>query len=216
MNRLLVPLLGALVLAGCSSGAAAPAGPPAAGTVHCSYPASGAAAKPVTAPPPVASTVGMVSLTLRMTGGEVTISGDRARTPCTLNAIESLAKQGYFDDTACHRLADSTMLLAQCGDPSGTGRGGPGFSFVDEIAPGTAYPAGTVAMANAGPNTNGSQFFIVYGDTALPANYTVLGRVDAASLKVIKTMAAEGQDNRYGDGTGKPVNAFRILSASVG
>ncbi|MFT4217385.1 MAG: peptidylprolyl isomerase [Micropruina sp.] len=209
---------GALLFAGCSTGTAptAPASPEP-GTASCSYPASGTPDKPVNPPPTTASTVGTATITLTMTGGTVTITGDRARTPCTLNSMESLAKQGFFDDTGCHRLGDaSSLAMVQCGDPTGTGSGGPGYRFDDEID-GAGYPAGTVAMANsgAGTNTNGSQFFIVFEDVPLNPDYTVFGRIDEASLKVIKAMAAEGHDGRYGDGTGVPKNAFRIIKASV-
>lgn len=205
-----------LVLTGCAGGTAPDAGPAAAGTVRCEYAVGGTPARPVDPPPSTASTVGVVSLTLAMSGGDVTVTGDRARTPCTLNSFESLAKQGYFDNTACHRLADSGMFLVQCGDPTGSGRGGPGYRFADELGGGVSYPAGTVAMANAGPNANGSQFFIVYRDSGLPPDFTVLGHVDEASLKVIRAMAADGQDYSYGDGTGRPRNPFRITRVSVG
>lgn len=160
------------------------------------------------------ATSGTVTFTLAMTGGDVTITGDRAKAPCTLNSFESLAEQKYFDGTKCHRLADSGMFMVQCGDPTGTGRGGPGYQFADELTGTENYPAGTVAMANSGPDTNGSQFFIVYGDTSLAPNYTVFGTVDAASLKVIEKMASEGHDDSWGDGTGKPKNAFEIKSVS--
>lgn len=108
------------------------------------------------------------------------------------------------------------MFMVQCGDPTGSGSGGPGYSFADELKGDETYTAGTVAMANSGPDTNGSQFFILYRDSALPAAYTVFGHVDAASLKVIAAMAAQGQDNSYGDGTGRPRNAFRIKTADIG
>lgn len=204
---LLVSVL--LVLAGCS--APTQASPPAAGTVNCEYPAAGNAAKPVHPPRTTGvSTVGTAAFTLTMTGGTVTIRGDRSAAPCTLNSFESLAAQGYFDGTSCHRLADLGMFLVQCGDPTGTGRGGPGYRFADEVDPATRYPAGVVAMANAGADTNGSQFFVIYRDSELPPAYTVFGRVDTASLQVIEAMAAEGHDNVYGDSTGRPRNAFRI------
>ena len=80
------------------------------------------------------ATSGTVTFTLAMTGGDVTITGDRAKTPCTLNSFESLAEQKYFDGTKCHRLADSGMFMVQCGDPTGTGRGGPGYQFADELS----------------------------------------------------------------------------------
>jgi len=207
-----------LLLAGCSTGAAPRASaPPAAGTTTCEYTVTGDPAKAVD--PPSGTGVpdtGTVTITLTMTGGTVTIVGDRSATPCTLNSFESLAKQSYFNDTACHRLADSGMYMVQCGDPTGTGRGGPGYRFADELDPASRYTAGTVAMANSGPDTNGSQFFIAYRDSELPPNYTVLGHIDEASLKVIESMAADGQDGSYGDGTGKPLRAFRINTATVG
>lgn len=213
-----IPLIACavLLLAGCAT--ATPAAQPSEpGTAACQYVASGDAAKPVEAPAATASTIGVMTLTLTMSGGTVTVTGDRARTPCTLHSIESLAKQGFFDGTECHRLADAGMFMIQCGDPTGTGRGGPGYRFADESDPGARYPAGTVAMANAGPDTNGSQFFIVYdGDAQLPPDYTVFGQVDEASLKVLAKLAAAGHDNSYGDGTGRPLSEFRIISASVG
>lgn len=159
---------------------------------------------------------GDLIVTMAMTGGTVTLTGDRAAAPCTVHSFESLVKQDYFNDTACHRLADSGLFMIQCGDPTGTGRGGPGYAFDDELSGTEKYTAGTVAMANAGPGTNGSQFFIVFEDSPLPANYTIFGHVDAASLKVIKAMAAEGHDNSFGDGTGKPRNAFTITTATLG
>ena len=98
----------------------------------------------------------------------------------------SLATQGYFDGTICHRLTtleESGIAVIQCGDPSGTGSGGPGYTFADETTGDEKYTAGVIAMANRGPDTNGSQFFIVYDDSPLPPDYTVFGSIDDASLK---------------------------------
>ena len=98
---------------------------------------------------------------------KVTLNGDT--TPCTVNSFLSLAKQGYFDDTKCHRLhVTQDYFVLQCGDPTGTGRVVPGYQFDDELSGQETYTAGTLAMANGGPNTNGSQFFIVY--TGQPAS----------------------------------------------
>ncbi len=108
---------------------------------------------------------------------------------------------GFYDDTQCHRLVDmGGIFVLQCGDPTGTGTGGPGYRFADETRPEDTYPAGTVAMANAGPNTNGSQFFLVYEDSVLPPNYTVLGRMDAESTGVVARIAAEGHGGQPGGG----------------
>ncbi|MFT3862566.1 peptidylprolyl isomerase [Micropruina sp.] len=218
MPRLLALLIVALLgLTACSSGSAPAPRTPAAGTTTCSYPSTGSPARAVDPPPSSdVPAVGTATFTLAMTGGTVTITGDRSTTPCTLNSFESLAKQKFFDGTACSRLADSGMFMVQCGDPSGSGKGGPGYRFADELTGSEKYTAGTVAMANSGADTNGSQFFIVYRDSPLPANYTVFGRVDAASLTVIESMAADGQDGSWGDGTGRPLNPFAIKSVTVG
>ena len=99
----------------------------------CEYSVSGDAARPV-APPPTAGvpTSGTISYVLAMTNGKVTITLDRANAPCTVNSFVSLADQGYFDKTTCHRLADSGIFVLQCGDPTGTGNGGPGYEFANE------------------------------------------------------------------------------------
>ena len=128
----------------------------------------------------------------------------------------SLAEQGYFDATECHRLTTAGIFVLQCGDPTATGSGGPGYSFADELTGEETYPAGTLAMANAGPDTNGSQFFIVYGDTQLPPAYTVFGTVDEAGVKLVEEVAAEGTDNANGQGDGAPNQAVEIESVTVG
>lgn len=227
---LLLPLmLLAAVLGACSSPApvlATPAAPassaassaPASGAgAACSYTAAGTAAKKVDLPPAsgVANT-GTATLTLKLNDKPLTLILDRERTPCTTNSFISLARQGYFDGTSCHRLADSGIFVLQCGDPTATGTGGPGYQYADELTGEETYPAGTLAMANAGKGTNGSQFFIVFADTALSADYTVFGAVDAAGLKVVKTIAAGGQDGSWGDGTGKPKLPAVITSVTVG
>ncbi len=154
---------------------------------------------------------GEVTVTLQLGGDPVVINLDRASAPCTVRSFESLAGQGYYDGTPCHRLGTQGLFMLQCGDPTGAGSGGPGYSFGDELEHTSGYPAGTVAMANAGPNTNGSQFFLVYQDTPLPSNYTVFGKMDEASTQVIADIAHQGHDNRYGDGTGFP-NADTVIS----
>jgi peptidyl-prolyl cis-trans isomerase B (cyclophilin B) len=187
---------------------------PAAGGVNCQYQATGNAARAAELPPTsgVANT-GTAELSMALSGGTVGLSLDRVRTPCTTNSFVSLASQGYFDKTSCHRLVDSGIFVLQCGDPSGTGSGGPGYQFADELTGDETYGAGTLAMANAGSNTNGSQFFIVYADSPLPPNYTVFGKVDGPGLKVIEKIAAAGQDNSFGQaGGGKPTAPAEIES----
>lgn len=210
----------ALLMAGCSSAASTPtfAVPTTpVSPLACSYPASGQASRPVQPPSTTdVLTKGTATFTLTFPDGPVTITADRSRAACTVHSFESLVSQGYYNDTSCHRLADQGLFMLQCGDPTGTGRGGPGYSFADELAGTTSYPAGTVAMANAGPNTNGSQFFIVYQDSALQPNYTVWGTLDEASLARVQALAAKGHDASLPDGTGKPKGDARIISVTAG
>ena len=112
--------------------------------------------------------------------GDLTATLDADTTPCTVGSFVSLAEQGYFDGTSCHRLTTQGIYVLQCGDPTGTGTGGPGYSFADELSGKEKYPAGTLAMANAGPNTNGSQFFITHGPQPhLDGRHSVFGKVRA-------------------------------------
>jgi len=129
---------------------------------------------------------------MNLTAGAVDMTFDRSGAPCAVNSFVSLAKQTYFDNTDCHRLVIGFVL--QCGDPTGTGMGGPGYSFADELTGKETYSRCTVAMANAGPNTNGSQFFIVLADAQLPPSYDVLGTVSASSMAVVDAIAAKGYD----------------------
>ena len=188
------------------------------GRERCEYVPSGEPARPVR--PPTARgvpTSGTVRFVLRMTEGDVAITMDRVKAPCSVHAFAALAGQGFFDRTRCHRLADSGIFVLQCGDPTGTGRGGPGFSFADETDGTESYTAGVVALANSGPNTNGSQFFLVYDDSTgldrTPAA-TIVGRMDERSRGVVARMAAEGQDGRNPDGTGVPNNPAEILTVT--
>ncbi|ALG15342.1 peptidylprolyl isomerase [Kibdelosporangium phytohabitans] len=182
------------------------------------------ASKPVDAPPDVDPTpnAGTAKVNVKTSQGDIPLTIDRAKAPCTAEAIEHLVKAKFYDGTSCHRLVNSASLkVLQCGDPTAQGSGGPGFEIKDELAslPKPAagqetipYPKGTLAMANAGPNTSGSQFFMVYGDSQLPPNYTVFGTIDAAGLATLDKVAAggitEGQD-------GAPKNPVNIETATV-
>lgn len=219
LRRILLPLsvlLAALPLAACGpgtpGGTTGDRGSTAAADGACRYDPAGQPARPVD--PPSTNdvrTTGEVAYVLTTNEGPVTITMDREAAPCTTHSFEALAQQGFFDNTQCHRLVDSGIFVLQCGDPTGTGRGGPGYRFADEVTGATRYPAGSVAMANAGPNTNGSQFFLVYADTELPPKYTVFGHLDEASLGVVARIAVEGQDGSNPDGSGKPNNEARII-----
>lgn len=185
-----------------------------AAVVNCDYRRAGAPAKPVD--PPAQNDVpatGTVAVTLDMSEGKVQITMDRAKAPCTVNSFQALAMQGFYNDTSCHRLVDQGIFILQCGDPTGTGRGGPGYEFADELSGNETYPAGTVAMANAGADTNGSQFFFVWADTKLNPAYTVFGKIDDASLSVITSIAARGISR---DKSPNPISPAKIKTASVG
>jgi peptidyl-prolyl cis-trans isomerase B (cyclophilin B) len=181
----------------------------------CSYPGSPAgAAKEVEPPPEEPAVSGQVEVTLATGVGDLAATLDADATPCTVNSFVSLAEQGYFDGTRCHRLTTAGIYVLQCGDPSGSGMGGPGFTFEDELTGSETYGAGTLAMANAGPDTNGSQFFIVYDDSQLDPNYTVFGQVDEASLELVADVAAQGTET--GEPDGAPKQPVEIDAVSVG
>lgn len=192
--------------------------PTATGTsTTCNYRVTGGAAKRVDPPQneDVPAT-GSVTFTLKLTVGSVVITMDRAKAPCAVNSFESLASQGFFDNTPCHRLADRGFFLLQCGDPTGKGQGGPGYVFDDEVRSTDTYQAGTVAMATTQANSNGSQFFMVYSDSPLPAKYTILGHMDEASRQVIAGVAQQGEDGAYKDGSGHPIQPVDITSVVAG
>ncbi|MFL6123150.1 peptidylprolyl isomerase [Actinophytocola sp.] len=173
---------------------------------------------------------GTVKVTLKTNQGDIPLTLDRAKAPCTVQSMEHLVTKKFFDGTTCHRLTASAGLkVLQCGDPLGTGAGGPGYSIPDELAaaqkftPGQSpdgstqvvtYPRGTVAMANGGANTGGSQFFLVYGDSTLPPNYTYFGTVEAAGLTVLDKIAAGGiTAGQNGPEDGTPKSPVQIKQA---
>ncbi|WP_330467630.1 peptidylprolyl isomerase [Micromonospora zamorensis] len=165
------------------------------------------AARPVPLPPDPRRTParGTVRVTLATNHGPIGLTLDRAAAPCTVQSFLHLVGKRFYDRTPCHRLtAYPTLSVLQCGDPSGTGEGGPGYRYRDELptdlppAPTDptgerrVYARGVLAMANAGPDTNGSQFFLVYANSALRPNYTIFGEVDAAGLATLDRIAAGG------------------------
>ena len=189
----------------------------APGTVNCEYRPGGEPAKPVDLPEGTGvPATGTSSMVIDFGDAKVNVTLDRAAAPCTVNSFESLAAQGYYNDTECHRLSTQGMFILQCGDPTGTGSGRPGYSFDDELDQTTGYPAGVLAMANAGPDTNGSQFFFVYGDTRLSPNYTVFGTLDDAGIQTISDRAFQGHDASNPDGTGRPNLPTVIRSITSG
>jgi len=163
------------------------------------------ASKEVEPPPSEANVSGEVPLTISTSIGDLQATLDADAAPCTVTSFVSLAEQAYFDSTTCHRVTTSPGFgVLQCGDPTGTGTGGPGYSIPDELEETKSYPAGTLAMAKtSAPNSGGSQFFICYTDTQLPPEYTVFGSIDEASNKLVADAAAAGTVDGGPDGTPK-------------
>ncbi|MCV2491442.1 peptidylprolyl isomerase [Geodermatophilus sp. YIM 151500] len=190
--------------------AAAPTSAPPApstnpdGTVTCTYAPTPTDAPDVTdvgTPPNPGATPAQGTTTLRMTTdqGELTLTLDRSLAPCAAASFTHLAEQDFFTGSPCHRLVTQpTFGVLQCGDPSGTGGGGPAYRFAEEVTPETTYPRGTIAMAkSADPGTTGSQFFLVFTDAQLAPDYTVVGTVDEAGLQVLDRIAAAGDDGSF-------------------
>ena len=189
-------------------------------TITCNFPASGQAARPVKPPQGTnVSAQGTVSVTLQTGDGAIPLTLDKALAPCTVDSFVSLATQGYFDNTTCHRITTAPGLqVLQCGDPTGAGTGGPGYTIPDEVFPELKYGRGILAMANTGqPNTGGSQFFMIYGDGDLPPQYTAFGSITPAGLQVLDTIAKRGSDGSLNPspGGGKPVQPVTIEKATV-
>ena len=148
------------------------------------------------------------------TQGVITVRMLTDKAPCTTFAFHFLASRGYYNRTHCHRLTTQGIFVLQCGDPTGTGAGGPGYSFNDENLAGATYPAGTVAMANAGPNTNGSQFFFTWQKTTLPPLYTPFATV-IGGMDVLQKIAAGGDDSQNSTGDGYPNLYTGFLSVQI-
>ncbi|MFH8982667.1 peptidylprolyl isomerase [Streptomyces varsoviensis] len=187
---------------------AAPTGAPKAADPCKAKPAPGSPATATWKKEPDMSvdTSAAYAMKLDTTCGGIGIKLDAKNAPHTVNSFKFLADKGFFDHTKCHRLTTSNIYVLQCGDPKGTGSGGPGYTLPDEnlkspSLKGDVYPAGTVAMANTGqPHTGGSQFFLVYQDSKLPPQYTPFGTIDAEGMKVLKKIAAAGESSGQGDG----------------
>lgn len=148
---------------------------------------------------------------MKTTAGEMEIVLNAAATPVTVNNFVFLAKKNFYDNVIFHRVIKGFMI--QGGDPEGTGRGGPGYKFDDEPFTGE-YTKGTLAMANSGPNTNGSQFFIMHADVPLQKDYVIFGKV-TKGLDVVDKIA-EAPTTLGADGAmSNPVNPVKILSVEI-
>jgi peptidyl-prolyl cis-trans isomerase B (cyclophilin B) len=194
---------------------------PLPASVNCQYPAAQQTpARPVT--PPQAESIsarGTLRATMQTSAGVIGLTLDRAVAPCTVNSFVSLARQHFYANSPCHRLVTSpTLHVLQCGDPTGSGTGGPGYTIPDEVFPQLTYARGYVAMANTGqPDSGGSQFFLIYGQTELPPQYTVFATISPDGLKVLDQIAKAGDDGSLepSPGGGKPNQAVTITSVDV-
>ncbi len=195
---------------------------------NCQYPPAGEASKKVNPPRTgqVPTDPPQVSVSVVTNQGNIGLQLDNAKAPCTTNSFASLAGQNYFNDTPCHRLTTSESLsVLQCGDPTGQGTGGPGYEFANEyptnqyqpdnpaLQQPVLYPRGTLAMANAGPGTNGSQFFLVYNDSQLPPNYKAFGTIDETGLATLDKIAGAGVKDGGQDGA--PANEVLVKSIQL-
>lgn len=218
--KLAALLTGGLLVASLTACGGSDDKPSAAESVACTWTkdSGSTVAKKADLPPDQANQVGQVAATIVTSAGDVPITLDADKAPCTVTSFVSLANQGYFDNTPCHRLTTAGIMVLQCGDPSGTGAGGPGYKFPDELSKdGDTYPAGTLAMANAGADTNGSQFFLCYGDCSAldqQPNYTVFGTISDDGMAVLKQIADKGTVDGSSDGA--PKAKPMIQSVSIG
>ncbi|MEU4779185.1 peptidylprolyl isomerase [Micromonospora sp. NPDC023633] len=186
---------------------------PAAGNVQCAWtevPTDQRTKqiKDVGLPAVQQANTGTQTMTIDTNLGPITATVDRAAVPCTAGSFTHLAEKNFFDNSKCHRLVTEGIKVLQCGDPSATGKGwretdgtgGPSYRLAEENLPTDKrppYPEGVIAMANSGqPGSTGSQFFIVYGDSPLDPNYTVLGTI-TGGMDLVKQVAAAGDDKAF-------------------
>jgi peptidyl-prolyl cis-trans isomerase B (cyclophilin B) len=210
--------------AAASSPSAAPSASASSSAQSVGYKASGTAAKNVGIPTyDAGAAAAPYTATIHTNRGDIVFTALTTKAPYTTFSFEYLAGKNYFNNTTCHRLTTSGIYVLQCGDPTGTGSGGPGYQFQDENlnyfgAPDSSgsvtYKAGTVAMANSGAGTNGSQFFLVYKDSPLQPNYTPFGTI-TKGLDILQSIAAGGSDNANGSGDGKPKLTTTIESVTI-
>ncbi len=188
---------------------------PAEPATRCTYTSNPPASRSVGEPPTAPVYTATYQATIHTNRGVVVINLLNSKATCTVNSFVYLAGKNYFNNTQCHRLTTSGIYVLQCGDPTGKGTGGPGYEFGNENTAGASYPQGTVAMANTGAaNSNGSQFFLVYKNTSLPASYTPFGTI-VAGLDIVENVAKAGSDNSNGSGDGHPKEKVVIESVAI-
>jgi peptidyl-prolyl cis-trans isomerase B (cyclophilin B) len=207
-----------------TSSSAAAATTAADGTIACDYvkdTSGNTSLKDVGTPPDPQKTPTQGTATLKMATnqGDLTLTLNRSSAPCAAASFAYLASQKFFDNSPCHReVNEPTFGVLQCGDPTGTGSGGPSYTYRQEVTSKTTYPRGTIAMANTGqPNSTGSQFFLCFTDTQLSPDYSAVGTVDAAGLAVLDKIAAAGNNGSFasGAGGGAPNTPVTITSMTV-
>lgn len=211
-RSLLLALAAGSLVASCGDNAKTVSADPAATTIDRCAPADGSAAQQqqFTAAPPMCLQQGKsYGATIETNHGTVHVTLRADVAPLTVNNFVNLARFHYFDGTTCHRAIQS--FVVQCGDPTATGSGGPGYEFADEL-PTEPYLIGSIAMANSGPDTNGSQFFIISGTdgAALPPSYSLFGQVDEADLPVVAALDALGNP-----GDGPPLQPIDIVTVTI-
>ena len=192
---------------------------------HCTYTSNGSGKPSLPTASPDYNTSYTAAINTNL--GKIGISLLNSKATCTVNSFAHLAETNFFNNTQCWRVSNSSGLyLLQCGDPNATaksklscssstlGSGGPGYQFADENLTGAAYPAGTVALANGGANTNGSQFFLVFKNTTLPASYTPFGKI-TSGLDILQNVAKAGTSCTIQAGGGVPKEKVIINSVTV-
>jgi peptidyl-prolyl cis-trans isomerase B (cyclophilin B) len=223
-------VLGVVWLAGGSSDpAAAPTPSPSATPCSWSVVPPAARAKEMrdvgTPPATGEPRSGTARMTVTTNRGVIKVDLDRAKAPCAAASFTYLAGLRFFDNTPCHRLVDTALHALHCGDPSGTGWGGPAYRYLDENLPvdrRPAYPKGTVALANGGENTDQSQFYLIFADSDLPAQVPVVGQV-TEGIEIVVELAKAGHDGAFetnpdgspGPGGGHPKQPLTIQSLTI-
>jgi peptidyl-prolyl cis-trans isomerase B (cyclophilin B) len=197
---------------------------------HCTYTSTAAAGQSPSLPSATPDWAATYTATINTNRGPISIKLANSTATCAVNSFVHLAQTNFWNNTQCHRVSDDGgLFMLQCGDPTAkasatlacsgnknvAGSGGPSYTFGDESLKGATYPAGTLAMANGGPNTNGSQFFLVFKNTALPANYTPFGTI-TSGLDILQNVGKAGTTCTYqGAGGGVPKEKVIISSVSV-
>ncbi|NUW37277.1 peptidylprolyl isomerase [Nonomuraea sp. SMC257] len=162
-------------------------------------------------------------MTLKTSLGDIEVTLDNAKAPCTVNSLAFLAKKNYYDGSKCHRLGSDKFPMLQCGDPTakadgksgGDGTGGPGYVMAEENLQGAAYKRGVMAMAKTqAPGSTGSQFFLVYGDIGLTPDYTPVGTI-TKGLDILDKVNKAGVIGDAGDGTGAPKETVEIKDVTI-